>query len=89
MSLWFLCFCGKISYSRGKDSIGEFLIWSIELNPNSGSETMAFINTIPEDQAPTDVKQMYEENIAEMGYLPNYVRVFSHRPKFWKRGVIY
>ena len=42
---------------------------------------MAFINTIPEEQAPTHVKLMYEENIAEMGYLPNYVRVFSHRPQ--------
>ena len=42
---------------------------------------MTFIDTIPEDQASADVKQMYEENIAEMGYLPNYVRVFSHRPQ--------
>jgi len=42
---------------------------------------MAFIHTLPEDQADTGVKAMYEKNIAGMGYLPNYVRAFSHRPQ--------
>ena len=42
---------------------------------------MAFIHTIPEDQASPEVKKMYEENIAEMGYLPNYVQIFSLRPQ--------
>ncbi len=42
---------------------------------------MAFIHTIPEDQAETDVKSMYEENRAEFGYLPNYVQLFSLRPQ--------
>jgi len=45
---------------------------------------MAFINTIPEDQAVTDVKNMYEENYAEYGYLPNYVQIFSLRPNVMK-----
>jgi len=42
---------------------------------------MAFIHTIPEDKASPEVKKIYEENIAEMGYLPNYVQVFSLRPQ--------
>jgi len=41
---------------------------------------MAFIHTIPEDQAATGVKKMYKENRDEFGYLPNYVQVFSLRP---------
>ena len=41
---------------------------------------MTFIHTIPEDQAPGNVKKMYEENRAEFGYVPNYVKAFSHRP---------
>lgn len=45
---------------------------------------MTFIQTIPEDQAVADVKMMYEESIAGMGYLPNYVRLFSHRPQVMK-----
>jgi uncharacterized peroxidase-related enzyme len=42
---------------------------------------MAFINTIPEDQAPTDVKRMYDKNLEKQGYIPNYSRIFSHRPQ--------
>jgi uncharacterized peroxidase-related enzyme len=41
---------------------------------------MAFIQTIPENQAENDVKKMYEENHADFGYLPNYVQLFSLRP---------
>ncbi len=41
---------------------------------------MTFIHTIPEEVAEGDVKKMYEENIADFGYLPNYVQVFSLRP---------
>ncbi len=41
---------------------------------------MTFIHTIPEDQAESAVKKMYEENVAEFGYLPNYVQAFSLRP---------
>ena len=42
---------------------------------------MAFINTIPEDKASHQVKQMYDEDLAERGYIPNYSRAFSHRPQ--------
>lgn len=41
---------------------------------------MTFIHTIPEDEAEADVKEMYAENVAEFGYLPNYVQAFSLRP---------
>ena len=41
---------------------------------------MTFIQTIPEDQAGSDVKKMYEANKADFGYLPNYVQAFSLRP---------
>src|SRR5262245_23054082 len=43
-------------------------------------EVMAFIKTIPEAQAPEDVKRMYDQNLEKQGYIPNYSRVFSHRP---------
>ncbi len=42
---------------------------------------MAFINAIPEDQAPDDVKRMYDQNLEKQGYIPNYSRAFSHRPQ--------
>lgn len=42
---------------------------------------MAFISTIPEKQAPDEVKKMYDQNLEKQGYIPNYSRVFSHRPK--------
>lgn len=42
---------------------------------------MAFIATIAEDHAPDDVKRMYDQNLEKQGYIPNYSRVFSHRPQ--------
>lgn len=42
---------------------------------------MALIETVPVDQASGDVRAMYEANQAKMGYVPNYVKVFSHRPQ--------
>lgn len=41
---------------------------------------MTFIQTIPAEQAEADVRTMYAENVAQFGYLPNYVRAFSLRP---------
>lgn len=41
---------------------------------------MPFIQVIPADQAEAGVKEMYAENKAEFGYLPNYVQAFSLRP---------
>lgn len=42
---------------------------------------MAYISTIPKDNAPEDVKKMYAKSKESMGYIPNYTKAFSHRPK--------
>ncbi len=42
---------------------------------------MAFIQTIPVDQATGDVRAMYEKYQARYGYVPNYAKLFSHRPQ--------
>ena len=42
---------------------------------------MAFIRTIPVEQAEGDVRAMYERTQAGPGYVPNYAKVFSHRPQ--------
>ena len=42
---------------------------------------MSFIETIPEQYADADVLAMYERQSSFFGYLPNYARVFSHRPE--------
>ncbi len=42
---------------------------------------MALIDTVPEDQAHGDVARMFEQNRVAKGYVPNYVKVFSHRPQ--------
>jgi uncharacterized peroxidase-related enzyme len=42
---------------------------------------MTFIRTIPVDQAEGDVRALYERTQASVGYVPNYAKVFSHRPQ--------
>jgi uncharacterized peroxidase-related enzyme len=42
---------------------------------------MAFIRTIPVDEAAGDVRAMYERTQTAAGYVPNYAKVFSHRPQ--------
>ncbi|MBP6015538.1 MAG: peroxidase-related enzyme [Candidatus Promineofilum sp.] len=42
---------------------------------------MAFISTVPEDEATAGVKQMYDKVFQARGYVPNYTKVFSHRPQ--------
>ncbi len=42
---------------------------------------MAYISTIPEDGAPAGVKEMYDSHTRKLGYVPNYARIFSHRPE--------
>ncbi|MGH7278063.1 MAG: peroxidase-related enzyme [Candidatus Rokuibacteriota bacterium] len=42
---------------------------------------MAFIQTVPVDQATGDTRAMYERTQASVGYVPNYAKVFSHRPQ--------
>jgi len=46
---------------------------------------MTFIRTIPAAEATGDVKELYDQNKATDGSLPNYVKVFSHRPEAWKQ----
>jgi len=41
---------------------------------------MAFVHTIPVEQAAGDVRAMYERTQGALGYVPNYAKVFSHRP---------
>ena len=42
---------------------------------------MAFIETIPVQQASGDVRAMYERTQASLGHVPNYAKLFSHRPQ--------
>src|SRR5918994_51392 len=42
---------------------------------------MAFVDTIPVEQAAGDVRAMYERTQAALGYVPNYAKIFSHRPE--------
>jgi uncharacterized peroxidase-related enzyme len=41
---------------------------------------MAFISTVPVDQAAGEVKAMYEQSERDLGYVSNFAKVFSHRP---------
>ena len=44
---------------------------------------MAFITTVPVDHASDAVRAMDERNQARLGYVPNYAKLFSHRPQLW------
>lgn len=41
---------------------------------------MTFIHTTPPDQARGNVRKMYERQQNKYGYVPNYAKIFSHRP---------
>lgn len=41
---------------------------------------MAFIETTPPTEATGDVRAMYERQQGKYGYVPNYAKLFSHRP---------
>jgi uncharacterized peroxidase-related enzyme len=41
---------------------------------------MAFIHTVPVDEAEGEVRAMYQKTQAAHGYVPNYAKVFSPRP---------
>jgi uncharacterized peroxidase-related enzyme len=45
---------------------------------------MSFIRTIPESEAAGEVKEIYDSEKATKGYLPNYAKLFCHRPKVMK-----
>jgi uncharacterized peroxidase-related enzyme len=42
---------------------------------------MAFIATVPPHEASGDVRAMYARQQRKFGYVPNYAKVFSHRPE--------
>ena len=42
---------------------------------------MAFIETMPESEIDDDVRAMYEREEAHYGFVPNYAKVFCHRPE--------
>ena len=49
---------------------------------------MAFIKTIPEDQAENLLKDWYQAEAKTNGYVPNYTKVFSLNPEAydgWKK----
>jgi uncharacterized peroxidase-related enzyme len=46
---------------------------------------MAFIRTIPPHEATDAVRDMYQRQQAAYGYVPNYAKVFSHRPEVMER----
>jgi uncharacterized peroxidase-related enzyme len=48
-------------------------------------DTMPFIDTIGPDEAQDDVRTMYERQQDSWGYVPNYAKVFSHRPEVLAR----
>ena len=46
---------------------------------------MAFINTITPDDATGPTREMYERQQTSYGYVPNYAKVFGHRPEVMVR----
>jgi uncharacterized peroxidase-related enzyme len=46
---------------------------------------MPYIETIPPGEATGEVRAMYQRQQASWGYVPNYAKVFSHRPEVLAR----
>jgi len=46
---------------------------------------MAFIETVKPSESSDDSRKMYERQQAAYGYVPNYAKVFSHRPEVMAR----
>jgi hypothetical protein len=46
---------------------------------------MSFIVTTPPEAAADEVLAMYQRQEASWGYVPNYARLFSHRPEVMAR----
>ncbi len=42
---------------------------------------MPFIRTIPPEDASDTLKEIYNEQIQKLGYIPNYHKIFSLRPE--------
>lgn len=52
--------------------------------PIPEGEVMTFIKTLPPGEVGPDMGEIYDKSMASMGYVPNYVRVFSHRPGLYR-----
>jgi hypothetical protein len=48
---------------------------------SSKGNIMPYIRTVPPEEATGDLKDIYEEQIKKLGYIPNYHKVFSLRPE--------
>ena len=46
---------------------------------------MSFIRTIPPGESSGAVREMYERQQAAFGYVPNYAKLFCHRPEVMER----
>ena len=42
---------------------------------------MPHIRTVPPEEATGTLKEIYEEQIQKLGYIPNYHKIFSLRPE--------
>jgi len=42
---------------------------------------MAYIRTVPENEAAGELRELYDEDIKHQGYLANYTQAMSLRPK--------
>jgi uncharacterized peroxidase-related enzyme len=45
---------------------------------------VAFIQTIGDDEATREVAELYDADRERTGYVPNYTRVFAHRPAVYR-----
>jgi uncharacterized peroxidase-related enzyme len=45
---------------------------------------MAFIETISKTEAAGTIKELYEAAEKDSGYIPNYLKLFSHRPEVYQ-----
>ena len=41
---------------------------------------MTFIETVSDESATGEIEELFETERARLGYVPNYARVFAHRP---------
>src|SRR4029453_12877972 len=46
-----------------------------------GGRPMAYIREIPLDELSDKARELYEKNQAQLGYVPNYLKAFAHRPE--------
>jgi len=45
-----------------------------------GSINMAFVETVPEEEATGELRELYDSRLKRRGYVPNYLKALSLRP---------